>query len=77
MRVAEPELTAEEAAAVETMRRVLGTVLFSLAESEHEGHTLGEAILQLNAALKQEYGLENRDLLSVAAGEALRRMRAV
>lgn len=66
----------DEDIAAEVIKRVLGTVLYSLATSEHEGETLGDAILRLNRALREEYGLENRDLLAIAAGDVLRRMDA-
>lgn len=56
------------------LRRVLGTVLYSLAMAERAGESLGEAVLRLNAALRQEYGLGNQALLAIAAGEALRRL---
>lgn len=62
--------------AAHVIKRVLGTVLYSLAVSQSEDETLGDAILRLNRALRDEYQLENRDLLAIAAGDALRRMDA-
>jgi hypothetical protein len=63
-----------EEIAEHVMQRVLGTVLYSLAEAERGGDTLAQGIKRLNAALLAEYGLGNQELLSIAAGEALRRL---
>lgn len=64
----------ELAVSEHVLRRVLGTVLYSLAESQREDRTLAQAVKALNAALLVDYGLGNPELLSIAAGEVLRRM---
>jgi hypothetical protein len=57
------------------MGDIFGFVFYNLSQSQRDGDSLDEAVLQLEKAVEKKYGLDHGILFSLVAGEALKKLK--